>query len=468
MTPSLREAVRFGKLVPRVDKTGTAAHHPSMIHMHLDPLGGMAGDMFAAALLAALPAQRDRVAEAVTRAVALRCRLLPHDDGVLSGMRFRVEDPDGRAADAPADHVHPHGHSHDEARHRRHERDREHGHEAGYETGHAHRAWREIRAHLSRCGLEPAVTAHAVGIFAVLAEAEGRVHGVAADAVTFHEVGAADSIADIVAAAVLIDGIGAASWSVAALPLGQGRIRTAHGIMPVPAPATALLLDGFEVVEDGIAGERVTPTGAAILRYLRDTGRLAARPSGRLGASGIGFGTRTLPGTSNCVRALLIDTAEPAGTAGGHRTLGVIAFEVDDQSGEDLAAGLDRIRSTEGVHDVVQMAAIGKKGRMAVHVQVLAAPDALDAVTAACFAETTTIGLRTHLVQGQALRRRIARTVVDGAAVDVKLVQRPGGATAKAEADHLRGLPGQARRQALRRQAEALALDEALDGEPEA
>ena len=212
-----------------------------MIHVHLDPVGGLAGDMFAAALLAAFPGQWDRVAEAVTRAAAMRCRLLPHDDGVLSGMRFRVEDPDGRAADAPAaDHVHPHGHSHDGGRHRpEHDRDEydRHGHDHGHAPGHAHRAWREIRAHLLRCGLEPAVSAHAVGIFAALAEAEGRVHGVAADATTFHEVGAADSIADIVAAAVLIDGIGAASWSVAALPLGSGRIRTAHGIMPVPAPA---------------------------------------------------------------------------------------------------------------------------------------------------------------------------------------------------------------------------------------
>ncbi len=456
--------MRFGK-VARVDKTGPAGHHPRMIHVHLDPLGGLAGDMFAAALLAAFPALEVRVAEAVARAVAVRCLLLPHNDGVLDGMRFRVEGPDGRAADAPGrDHAGGHASSDQAGRHH-HEHDHGLGHEHGRGNRHAHRAWREIRTHLLGCGLEPAVSAHAVGIFAVLAEAEGRVHGVPADAATFHEVGAADSIADIVAASVLIEGIAAGSWSVSALPLGSGRIATAHGTMPVPAPATALLLDGFEMVDDGIAGERVTPTGAAILRYLRDAGRLGARPSGRLGASGIGFGTRTLPGTSNCVRALVLEARGPAGTPGGHRTLGVVAFEVDDQSGEDLAAGLDRIRRTEGVHDVVQMAAIGKKGRMAVHVQVLAAPSALDAVTAACFTETTTIGLRTHLVQGQALPRRIARTVVDGAPVDVKLAQRPDGTTAKAEADHLLDLSGQAGRQGLRRQAEALALALALDGE---
>lgn len=309
-------------------------------------------------------------------------------------------------------------------------------------------------------GLDKAVLDHAIGIFSVLADAEGRVHGVPADAVAFHEVGAADSIADIVAAAVLIDMIGTASWSVSALPLGAGRIHTAHGIMPVPAPATVLLLDGFDMLDDGIPGERVTPTGAAILRYLKDTGMFANRPNGRLVGSGVGFGTKTLPGTSNCVRVLLIEEAPTAEPGNAHRSLGVIAFEVDDQSGEDLAAGLDRIRAVDGVHDIVQMAAIGKKGRMAVHVQVLAAPAALAEVTAACFRETTTIGLRTHLVEGRALRRRVAHTVVEGKPVDVKLVERPDGRTGKAESDHLLALPGHATRTQLRRQAEAMAMDQ--------
>ncbi len=415
-----------------------------MIHLHLDPLGGLAGDMFAAALLSAFPEHANLVADAVAKAVPVRCRLLPHNDGVLAGLRFRVEGADGRPADAPAatirSHTHDHGHDH------------HHGHD------HAHRAWRQIRADLLSCGLDPAVLAPAVGIFSALADAEGRVHGVPADAVSFHEVGAADSIADIVAAATLIDAISATSWSISALPLGAGRIRTAHGLMPVPAPATVLLLDGFDMLDDGIPGERVTPTGAAILRYLKDSGVLGSRPAGRLAGCGIGFGTKTLPGTSNCVRVLVTETARPPKPATGHRTLAVIAFEVDDQSGEDLAAGLERIRAVDGVHDIVQMPAIGKKGRMAVHVQVLAAPDALPDVTAACFRETTTIGLRTHLVEGQALPRQTARVAVDGASVDVKLVERPDGRTGKAEADHLLGLPGHAARTRLRRQAEAMAM----------
>ncbi len=223
------------------------------------------------------------------------------------------------------------------------------------------------------------------------------MHGVPADAVAFHEVGAIDSIADIVAAAAIIAAIGPARWTIASVPIGGGTIRTAHGIMPVPAPATALLLEGFALHDDGVSGERVTPTGAAILRYLRcDTADAAG---GTLRRSGYGFGTRRLPGISNCLRALVFDTHEAKAVA-GHRELAVISFEVDDQSGEDLATGLDRVRAAPGVHDVVQMPAFGKKSRLAVHVQVLTRPDTLDDVVRLCFQETTTIGLRTHLVQG--------------------------------------------------------------------
>jgi len=153
----------------------------------------------------------------------------------------------------------------------------------------------------------------------------------------------------------------------------------------------------------------------------------------------------------------VLETSGPSKPA-GHRELGVVSFEVDDQSGEELATGLDRVRALPGVHDVVQMAAFGKKSRLAVHVQVLAAPDALDEVVAACFRETTTIGLRTHLVQGRALPRRFSEVEVEGHVMTVKLVDRPTGpVTGKAEADHLRTIPTHAARARLRRKAERMA-----------
>ncbi len=386
-----------------------------MRHVHLDPLGGVAGDMFAAALLDIFPEHLHAVLQAAQALSGTACRLLDHADGTLAGRRFVVE--------ATHQDEHPDGHVH----------------------------WRRIRDRLQDSALPAPVRVHAIGIFAALAAAEARVHGVEVDAVTFHEVGAADSIADIVAAAWLIDAIGPASWSVSSLPLGAGRIRTAHGIMPVPAPATALLLEGLAVHDDGIEGERVTPTGAAILRHLGAGS--GPCPPGTLRRSGIGLGTRTLPGMSNCLRALLFDT-QPAASPPTHRELAVVSFEIDDQSGEELAAGLDRVRATAGVHDVIQLAAFGKKGRFAVQVQVLARPDALEAVIAACFSETTTIGLRTQLVQGRALPRRIAEVPVQDRMLRVKLAERPDGTTAKLEADCVREVPGHAARTRLRRAAE--------------
>ncbi len=388
-----------------------------MYHIHLDPLGGLAGDMFNAALLQARPEEQAGLLAAAQAVAGVACRVVPHSDGTLTGLRFVVEEE------------HHHGHHHH------------------------HTRWLEIRARIANADLPESVKRHATGIFACLAEAEGQVHGVPSDDVVFHEVGAADSIADIIAAAWLIASLEPASWSVSPLPIGSGQVRTAHGTMPVPAPATALLLEGFATHDDGIPGERVTPTGAAILRHLAP---VAQRPPGILRSSGFGFGTRTLPGVSNCLRVLVFDTGEVAATP-DHRELAVISFEVDDQSGEDLAAGLDRVRAVEGVHDVLQMAALGKKGRMAVHVQVLARPDALEQAIAACFAQTTTIGLRTQIVHGRALPRRFEAVTVAGQDVRVKLAERPDGVTAKAEADHLAQATSHASRTELRHAAEQLA-----------
>jgi uncharacterized protein (TIGR00299 family) protein len=386
------------------------------MQLHLDPLGGIAGDMFAAAVLDAFPQRAESAIAAASALAPVRCRLVEHRDGLLAGRRFLVE-----------------------AEHR-------HGHE------HAHTHWRDIRRRIQGSDLPAGVRRHALGIFGLLAEAEAAVHGVPADEVAFHEVGAADSVADIVAAGFLIDAIGATAWTVGPVPLGSGRVRTAHGAMPVPAPATARLLEGFRTVDDGVPGERVTPTGAAILRYVTSLGRPSPRPR-TLRRSGTGFGTRRLPGISNCLRVLVLD--EDAGDAAlrGHRELGVVEFEVDDQSAEELALGLDRLRAEPGVHDVLQMPAFGKKGRMVTHVQVLARPDALDAVVDTCFRETATIGLRYGTVSGIALPRRAGAVEVEGRRLRVKAVERPGGTTVKTEADDVAAVPGHAARARLRHEA---------------
>lgn len=415
------------------------------MQVHIDPLGGWSGDMFVAACLDAFPDLWPEV-EASIAALGLGpdavCSIVPHQDSGLTGRRFTVVAEATSQREPSQDHAPDHGHHHHGPCDAHLHHDRDHG---------PHRAWADIRALIAGASIDKAAMEHSIGIFRLLAQAEAAVHGVAEDAVTFHEVGAVDSIVDIVAAGVLIARLDASRWSAAPLPLGGGRVRTAHGLLPVPAPATALLLRGLATMDDGIWGERVTPTGAAVAQYLVGQGHGAAVPR-RLAAVGTGFGTRKLPGIANCLRLLAfeeISVAAPGGYA--HRELGVIEFEVDDQSAEDLSHGLDHLRALDGVHDVIQSVAFGKKGRMAIHVQVLVAPAQLEAAIAACFLETTTIGLRHHIVHGAALRREATVVEVEGRRLRVKTVERPDGTrTGKTEAADVATEPGHAARAELR------------------
>ena len=423
------------------------------MHIQLDAVGGVAGDMFVAAMLDAFPGLEAGVRAAAAAAAPVESRLVAHNDGVLQGRRFLVA---LQGSSAPVEECHAHG-----DHHHKHHSDGAVRHDSAHGS-HSHRRWSAIRTDLRAAALEPAVRDAAVAMFEGLARAEAQVHGIDVETVAFHEVGAWDSIADIVAAAHLVTHCGATSWSVGPLPLGSGRVKTAHGPLPVPAPATALLLRGMAAIDDGVPGERVTPTGAAILRHLVGQQAVQAMRPRTIGRTGTGFGARTLPGLSNCLRVMVLEEAssEPAGkptATSTHRDLTVIEFEVDDQSAEDLAMGLDRLREHRDIVDVVQMPAFGKKGRMMTHVRALARAGGEDAI-AACFRETTTIGLRHHLVDGAALPRTVSTVEIDGRPMRVKTVERPGGRTAKAEADDALRHETHAVRTGLRREAERLAL----------
>ena len=432
---------------------------PAEVQVHLDLVGGLAGDMFAAALLDAFPEHEARVLAAVDAAFVadqpVTATLVSHGDGVFRGRRFLVaREVQSQATTEAA------------ARLSLAPRTGRRGARAG---SHEHATWRELRVGLERAAALPeAVRRHAIGIFQLLADAEARVHGIPADAVAFHEVGAWDSRADILAAAALIDAIGASHWTSSPAPLGGGRAPSDHGLLPLPAPATAVLLEGFATIDDGIPGERVTPTGAAILRYLcsSDNSRRTSQPAVRtLLASGIGFGGRTLPGISNHTRVLVFEARAAASTpahgaayAAQAREIHVVEFEVDDQSAEDLATGLERLRSLPAVLDVTHAPVFGKKGRMMAQIRVLARRGTLDEVVDACFRETTTIGLRHRLVQGIGLKRHIEQVTIDGHRLRVKLVERPGRVTAKAESDDLSAHEEHWRRAQLRARAESAAL----------
>lgn len=404
---------------------------PPTLHIHLDAIGGVAGDMFLAAVVDAMP-ELEQPILAAQRAAGLppevHCRFLAHRDDILTGRRFEVDDPHERA--------HRHAHAHGQHHH------------------HDATQFARIRAQLQAADLDADVRARAIDMFTRLARVEGEVHGVPADEVGFHELGGWDSIVDIVGAAAAITQL-RAGWSVSALPLGRGRVKTAHGWIPMPAPATARLLEGFDFIDDGLDGERVTPTGAAILSHL-GARQSMNRVRRRLRASGCGFGTRTFPGLSNVLRLMVFEEAaartEP--TAGTDE-VAVLAFEVDDQSPEDLAIGLDRLRAVDGVLDVMQMPAFGKKGRIGMHVQVLAAPLAAEDVLRAIFLETSTLGVRRQAAERRILSREQVEVRLGEHTLRLKVASRENEVTAKVESDDLRAVAGgRAARERVRRAAE--------------
>ena len=403
------------------------------MHIHLDPVGGIAGDMFIAAMLDAFPEFAAPMLAAIRCAglpPAVDAEVQPFQDFALTGRRFIVTEP-SPASDAAL---------------------------VANAAEHNHRGFADIVAGLSASRLDLKVRERAIAIFRALAEVEGKIHGVATADVTFHELGGWDSIADIVGAAFLIEVCGATSWSIGALPKGSGTVKTAHGPLPVPSPATARLLEGFAWHDDGRPGERVTPTGAAIVRNLGCSPRLPVSAV-RLMKSGYGFGTRRFIGMSNTLRAMVFDDEPTQNLI--REEISIVEFELDDQTAEDIALALTQIRAMTGVMDALQMPAYGKKGRLLTHIQILCEQAVLEKVFDACFRQTGTLGLRYHTSQRVILRREEINVAVAGETLQVKIAARPDGEfTAKLESDAVAQSHAvtRAQRDRLRRQAEEIAL----------
>ena len=228
-------------------------------------------------------------------------------------------------------------------------------------------------------------------------------------------------------------------------------VKSAHGMLPLPAPATAQLLKGFDLHDDGEDGERITPTGAAILAYLAPT-QIADMTPRRLIAIGTGFGTRRFKHRSNILRATLFGEASQDRA---QEVIEVLRCEIDDQTPEDLAIALDRIRLGQGVLDVCQWPVMAKKGRMATAVQVLVRPGNSGDVVKLVLDETTTLGVRRSRVG----RDTVERAISSPGDVRVKLAQRPSATTAKAEATDVEMIATHDGRQAARRSAEKQAIE---------
>ena len=267
------------------------------------------------------------------------------------------------------------------------------------------RHWSDIRALLEGASLDTPVRDGALRAFTLLAEAEARVHGCAVDDVHFHEVGAADTIVDIVGVAAGLHALGIERLVCTRVALGSGTVHTSHGVLPVPAPATAALLEGVPAYGGDIESELTTPTGAALLRAFAD--EYGPMPEMTVRASGAGAGTRDI-GVPNIARILLGDAPEVQGAEAGTEDVVVLESNVDHLSAEHLAYAAERLLDA-GALDVWQTPIVMKKGRAAVTLSVLATPDSAARLAARIMGETGSLGIRVIPV-----RRHIAeRDVVE-------------------------------------------------------
>jgi pyridinium-3,5-bisthiocarboxylic acid mononucleotide nickel chelatase len=283
-------------------------------------------------------------------------------------------------------------------------------------NGHHHRSWRSIHDQLRASELDESVRGGAIAVFERLARAEGRIHGVPPEDVGFHELGAVDTLVDVVGAVTLLDELGVSRLVCSPLPMGRGVVRAAHGILPLPAPATAELLLGAPVFGVDIDAELVTPTGAALVSALADGwGPLPAMTLERIG---YGAGSADFPQRPNVVRVLLgRDAVRPVDAS---HDVALLETNLDDLSPELIPDSVERCFAA-GALDVWTAPVAMKKGRPGIVLSALARPEAEAAVARAILEETTALGVRVARLRRYELEREERTVDVDGGQVRIKL-----------------------------------------------
>ena len=342
-----------------------------------------------------------------------------------------VSEQGSKGAEPVLDHSHSHSHEHHGHGHHDHEH---HSHEAEHAHSHhehaPHRSLSTILSIIQAAPLKDAVKQRASRAFQLLGEVEAAIHSIPIEKVHFHEVGAVDTIVDIVCTAAGSEALNVDCWMASPLNVGSGTVKCQHGTLPVPAPATLSLLGDAPVYAAGPPMERVTPTGAALLRMLEvEYGPL---PAMRVSARGYGAGGLDTPGEPNLLR-LLVGEADDA--AAGAEPIAVIETVIDDSTPQ-LLAYVSELLLEAGAWDVYRAPVQMKKGRTGVQVTVLASPGKLPALRDLLLRETTTIGLRWRLENKMALDREFAEVETEWGKVRIKIARWPSGEVANASPEY--------------------------------
>lgn len=328
-------------------------------------------------------------------------------------------------------HEHEHEHSHEHSHEHGHSHSHEHRHSHKHEHSHTeHRSLSTILKIVGEAHLPPGVKERSARAFRMLGEAEAAIHAIPVEKVHFHEVGALDTIVDIVGAAAGAEFLGVEKWLASPLNVGSGTVKCAHGTLPVPAPATLALLGDAPIYSGGEAMERVTPTGAAILRMLNV--EYTSLPSVRVGRFGYGAGGRDTHEQANVVR-LLVGEADAEET--GTERIAILETVIDDSTPQLLAYVSERLLEA-GAWDVYRVPVQMKKGRTGMQVTVLCPPERLARLREMIFRETTTIGVHWRIEDKMALRREFAEVQTAWGIVRMKIARFASGAEANAAPEY--------------------------------
>ena len=408
-------------------------------YIRFDSVGGASGDMMLAAL-AAIGADLQAIEQALNaffpEQLHLHCE--PASAAGLNGLRLTVQCPASGVLSPASGVLGPESNNWPDAHHHgtgnwkleTGESPGSHRHHHHHHHAHHHRGLKEIEALLTGSSLSEATRTRALAVFRALGEAEAKIHNKSLETVHFHEVGAWDSIADIVGSCLALEQLGVCGVSCGPLPAGVGTISCAHGEMPNPAPATQELLAGMRVIQTDEPFELVTPTAAALLRVF--TRCLEQVPEETvIEKSGFGFGRRTLNHRPNVLRATLMSEAREQGAGcpqfqvssfkfqAGEALL-VLEANLDDCNPEWIAS-LVPVLLEQGALDVWQTPVVMKKGRAGLVLSVLAPEERAATLRETIFKGTTTFGIRYYPVKREILERRFEQVRTSYGEVPVKL-----------------------------------------------